>query len=160
MNDAAQQPVQAPVSATSRLLRGALSVLAIVMCALALGAVLALLSLFIGVRPCWPMLLGAPLLIMVLRGTGSLQGRFAPVAAVLAVVLASVYAECLAAVARVAAVTSATFAESLRLGGVALALQVAKLGLSPLSVLVYAAAAVIGAWMVRAGIGAQHPERL
>lgn len=149
MNDDAQTSESNDVSTSARTLRGVLSVLAVLMCALALGAVVALIALFTGVRPCWPMLPGAPLLVWVLRGTGSLRGRFAPAAAVIAVLLAGFYAECLTAIARIAAITGASFAETLRLGGSALTLQVAELGLSPLSILVYAAIALFCAWLVR-----------
>ncbi|MEO6968740.1 MAG: hypothetical protein ABI132_09875 [Rhodanobacteraceae bacterium] len=149
MNDAAptSRTQSAPSSLATRLLRGALSVLAVLMCALALGALIGLVSLFVDIRACWLMLVGALLLVWVLRASGSLRGRFAPLAAVAAVVLASAYAECLDAIARVAAVTGASFAESWHLGGVALMFQIAELGLSPLSLLVYSVAALLAAWM-------------
>ena len=149
MNDASHSPASGSASIAGRVLRGVLSVLAILMCALALGAVLALLSLFAGIRPCWLMLVGAPLLVLVLLATGSLQGRIAPAAAAFAVLLAGGYAECLDAVARIAALTGATFTETLHTGGIALTMQVAELGLSPLNVMVYAAAAIIGVWLAR-----------
>lgn len=141
---------------TAIAVRVALSALAILMCALALGAVVALVSLFIGIHPCWLMLIGAPSLIVVLRATGSLSVNAAPAVAVVAILLASVYAECLSAVARVAAITGATFAESLRLGGLALTWQVAELGLSPLSILIYAAATVIGVVIATRGTKTLH----
>lgn len=127
--------------------RALLSAFAILMCALALGAVVALLALFIGIHPCWWMLPGAVVLTWILRATGSLHGRPAPGLAALAVLLAGAYAECLTAIARVAAITGASFSEAWHLGGAALTWQVAQLGLSPLSVLVYAAAAIIAGWM-------------
>lgn len=153
MNDvipAAGTP-SAPSSITARLLRGVLSVLATLMCSLALGALIGLVSLIVDVRACWPMLIGAPLLTWVLRASGSLSGRAAPLAATAAVVLAGAYAEYLDAIARVAAVTGASFAESWHRGGAALMFQIAKLGLSPLSLLVYAAAALLAAWMAKKG---------
>jgi hypothetical protein len=138
-------PVRAPLA--PRIARALLSAFAILMCALAVGAVVALLALFTGVRPCWWMLPGAAVLTWILRVTGSLGGRLAPGLAAFAVLLAGAYAECLTAIARVAAITGASFSEAWHLGGTALTWQVAELGLSPLSVLVYAAAAIIAAWM-------------
>ena len=132
-----------------RIGRALLSLFAVLMCALALGAVIALLTLFIGIRPCWWMLPGAVVLGWTLRGTGSLRGSLAPVFAALAVLLGGAYAEFLAAIARISAITGASFAEAWHLGGAALTLQVAELGLSPVSVLAYAAAAIVAAWMVR-----------
>lgn len=132
-----------------RMLRALLAVFAVLMCALALGAVIALLTLFSGIRPCWWMLPGAVALTWILRGTGSLHGRLAPVFSAFAVLLGGAYAECLTAIARVSAITGASFSEAWRLGGAALTWQVAELGLSPVSVLVYAAAAILAAWMAR-----------
>ncbi len=130
-------------------MRGVLSMLAVLMCALALGAVVGLVSLLVDIRACWLMLIGVPLLAWVLRASGSLRGRFAPVAAAAAALLASAYAECLDAIARVAAVTGASFAESWHLGGAALMFQITELGLSPFNLLIYAAAALLAAWMAR-----------
>lgn len=132
-----------------RIARGLLAVFAVLMCALALGAVIALLALFTGVSPCWWMLPGAVVLTWILRGTGSLRGKLAPVSAGCAVLLGGAYAECLTAIARVSAITGASFSDAWRLGGAALTWQVAELGLSPVSVLVYAAAAILAAWMAR-----------
>jgi len=146
MNDASQHP-QSHISPALRIARVLLAAFAVLMCALALGAVVALLSLFAHIRPCWPMLIGAPLLIWILHGTGSLRGRIAPAVAAFAVLLAGTYAECLTAIARVSATTGASFSEAWHLGGAGLMLQVAELGLSPLSVLVYAAAMIIAGGM-------------
>lgn len=149
MNDNSVRTSHARPPLAPRIARALLSAFAILMCALALGAVVALLALFIGVRPCWWMLPGAIVLTWILRATGSLGGRLAPGLAALSVLLAGAYAECLTAIARVAAITGASFSEAWHLGGTALTWQVAELGLSPMSVLVYAAAAIIAAWMVR-----------
>lgn len=153
MNDAApaDRTHAAPSSISARLLRGALSVLAALMCSLALGALIGLVSLFVDIHACWLMLIGAPLLTWVLRASGSLSGRAAPLAAAAAVVLAGAYAEYLDAIARVAAVTGASFAESWHLGGAALMFQIAELGLSPLSLLVYSAAALLAAFLATRG---------
>ena len=153
MNDNSRSSPPVRASLASSIARALLSAFAVLMCALALGAVIALLALFSGIRPCWWMLPGAFVLTWILRATGSLSGRLAPAIAVFAVLLAGAYAECLTAIARVAAITGASFSEAWHLGGAALAWQVAELGLSPLSVLVYAAAAVIAAGMAarRAG---------
>ncbi len=134
-------------SALARAVHVVLSLFAIAVCALALGAVTALISLFAHVPPCWLMLIGAPVLTWILRGTGSLRIPLAPLFAAIAVLLAGAYAECLDALARISAVTGASFSEAWRLGGAAFTLQVAELGLSPLSVLVYAAAAIMAAWL-------------
>lgn len=147
MNDNSRATHQAGVSLAARSARALLSLFAVLMCALALGAVVALLALFTGIRPCWWMLPGAVVLTWILRGTGSLRGKLAPGIAAFAVLLAGAYAECLTAIARVAAITGASFSEAWHLGGAALTWQVAELGLSPLSVLVYAAAAIIAGWM-------------
>lgn|SRR5690348_1998863 len=153
MNDSNRTTDHARTSLASRAARALLSVFALLMCALALGAVVALLALFTGIRPCWWMLPGAIVLTWILRVTGSLGGSLAPVLAAFAVLLAGAYAECLTAIARVAAITGASFSEAWHLGGAALTWQIAELGLSPLSVLVYAAAAII------AGSLATRPAR-
>lgn len=147
MNDTSRPPDHTRASLIVRSARALLSVFAMLMCALALGAVVALLALFSGIGPCWWMLPGALVLSWILRATGSLGGRLGPGIAAFAVLLAGVYAECLTSVARVAAITGASFSEAWHLGGAALTWQVAELGLSPLSVLVYAAAAIIAGWM-------------
>jgi len=109
--------------------------------------VIALLALFTDIRPCWWMLPGALVLTWILGATGSLAGLLAPVISASAVLLAGAYAECLTAIARIAATTGASFSEAWHLGGAALTWQVAELGLSPVSVLVYAAAAVLAGWL-------------
>lgn len=147
MNDNSRATDQAGASLATRIARALLSLFAVLMCALALGAVVALLALFSDIRPCWWMLPGAIVLTWILRATGSLATRAGPAVAALAVLLGGAYAECLTAIARVAAITGASFSEAWHLGGAALAWQVAELGLSPLSVLVYAAAAIIAGWM-------------
>ena len=141
------------ITAAARAIHVALSLFAVLVCALALGAVIGLVALFARISPCWPMLLGAPVLTWVLRASGSLRIRFAPLFAALAVLLAGAYAECLDAIARISAVTGASFSEAWHLGGAAFALQVAELGLSPLSVLVYAVAAIFAAYLARARSG-------
>jgi hypothetical protein len=146
-NNRPTEPTRTPLAPV--IVRALLSVFAVLMCALALGAVLALLTLFTGIRPYWWMLAGAVVLTWILRTTGSLRGRAGPGLAAFAVLLAGAYAECLTAIARVAAITGASFSEAWHLGGTALTWQVAELGLSPLSVLVYAAAAIIAGWMAR-----------
>ena len=148
MNDASQQD-NARASTIARVVQFLLSLFAIVVCALALGAVIGLISLFGRVSPCWPMLIGAPVLSWVLRASGSLRIPLAPLFVAIAVLMAAAYAECLDAIARISAVTGASFSEAWHLGGAAFTLQVAELGLSPLSVLVYAAAAIVAAWMAR-----------
>lgn len=139
----------AGASLVAGIARALLALFAVLMCALALGAVVALLALFTGIRPCWWMLPGAVVLTWILRATGSLATRAGPGIAAFSVLLAGAYAECLTAIARVAAITGASFSEAWHLGGAALTWQVAELGLSPLSVLVYAAAAIIAGWSTR-----------
>lgn len=135
------------ITVAARAIHVVLSLFAVLVCALALGAVIGLAALFMRISPCWPMLLGAPVLTWVLRASGSLRIAFAPLFAALAVLLAGAYAESLDAIARISAVTGASFSEAWHLGGAAFALQVAELGLSPLSVIIYAVAAIIAAWM-------------
>jgi hypothetical protein len=146
MNNASDHD-QVGASVTGRIVQVVLSLFAIAVCALALGAVAGLAALFGGVRTCWPMLIGAPVLTWILRASGSLRVPLAPLFAAAAVLLAGAYAECLDAIARISAVTGASFAEAWHLGGAAFALQVAELGLSPLSVIVYAVAAIVAASM-------------
>jgi hypothetical protein len=141
------------ITAAARAIHLALSLFAVLVCALALGAVIGLIALFARISPCWPMLLGAPLLTWVLRASGSLRIPFAPLFAALAVLLAGAYAECLDAIARISAVTGASFSEAWHLGGVGFALQVAELALSPLSVIVYGVAAIFAAYLARARSG-------
>lgn len=123
------------------------------MCTLATGAVAAFAALVIGLRPAWLVLLLAVPLTLVLKFCGCLHARIAGAVAAAAVLLAGFYAACLVAVARVAAATGYPFGEAFHTGGFGLTLQVAKLGLSATSVLVYAGAAVLAAslaaWLVR-----------
>lgn len=115
------------------------------MCTLATGAIAAFVSLVTGVRPSWLVLLLALPLTLVLRLSGCLYARWAPPLAAGAVLLAGAYAASLAAVARIASATGFPFGQAFRTGGLALTLQVARLGLDVASVLVYAVAAVLAA---------------
>lgn len=115
------------------------------MCTLAAGAVSAFGAMVLGIRPCWLILLLALPLIWVLKLCGCLYARWAAAIAVLAVLLAGFYATCLVAVARIAGATGFSFGGAFRTGGIGLTLQVAELGLDAKAILVYAAAAVIGA---------------
>lgn len=115
------------------------------MCTLAAGAVAAFAGLVAGIRPSWIVLLLALPLAVLLKLSGCLHMRFAGPLAAAAVLLAGFYAACLAAVARIAAATGFPFGQAFRQGGVALTLQVARLGLDAVSVLVYAAAAALAA---------------
>lgn len=123
------------------------------MCTLAAGAVAAFAALVMGVRPSWMILLLAIPLTLALRFCGCLQTRLAGSVAALAVLLAGAYAASLVAIARVAAATGYPFGEAFRTGGIGLTLQVAKLGFSAASVLLYAGAAVLAAivatWLAR-----------
>ena len=123
------------------------------MCTLATGAVAAFAALVMGVRPSWTILLLTIPLTLVLKFCGCLYARWAGSVAALAVLLAGAYAACLVAIARVAAATGYPFGEAFRTGGIGLMLQVAKLGLSAASVLLYAGAAVLAVilatWLVR-----------
>lgn len=127
------------------------------MCTLAAGAVAAFAAIVAGVRPCWIILVLALPLTLVLKLCGGLATRRAAPVAALAVLVAGVYADCLVAVARIAAATGFPFGEAFRTGGVGLMLQVAELGLSAASVLVFAAAAVLAAilatWLSRPAAG-------
>lgn len=115
------------------------------MCTLATGAVAAFLALIVGTRPDWLVLVLALPLTVVLKFCGCLHVRWpAPVAAA-AVLLAGFYAVCLTAIARVAAATGFPFGQAFTTGGTGLVLQVGKLGLTALSLLIYAAAAVLAA---------------
>jgi hypothetical protein len=115
------------------------------MCTLATGAIAAFAGLLLGVRPAWPLLILAVPLAFVLKLCGCLSGRLAGPIAALAVLLAGGYAECLTAVARIAAVLGFPFGLAFRTGGVGLTLQVAELSLNAAVVLVYAGAAVLAA---------------
>ena len=123
------------------------------MCTLAAGAVAAFAAIVFGVRPCWPILVLALPLTLVLKACGCMAMRGSAAIAVIAVLLAGFYATCLVAVARIAAATGFPFGEAFHTGGIGLVLQVAALGLDALAVLVYAGAAVIAAafaaWLTR-----------
>lgn len=127
------------------------------MCTLATGAVAAFVALVLGIRPSWMILLLAMPLTLVLKFCGCLHARWAGSVAALAVLLAGAYAACLVAIARIAAATGYPFGEAFHAGGIGLTLQVAKLGLSAASVLLYAGAAVLAAiiatWLVRRASG-------
>lgn len=122
------------------------------MCTLAAGAVAAFIALMGGVRPCWPLLILAIPLAFALKLCGSLGHRWAAPIAAVALLLAGFYAECLAAVARIAAVLGFPFGLAFRTGGLGLTLQVAELSLNVTTVLTYAAAAVLAA-IVAARLG-------
>jgi vitamin B12 transport system permease protein len=115
------------------------------MCTLATGAVAAFATLVADIRPCWLILSLAAPLTLVLKFCGCLYGRWAGATAAGAILLAGFYAACLVAIVRVAAATGFPFGQALRTGGIGLVLQVAKLGLSAVSILVYAGAAVLAA---------------
>jgi hypothetical protein len=132
----------------SLLARGASGVMACfgwLMCTLATGAVAAFATLVADIRPCWLIMLLAAPLTLVLKFCGCLYARGAGAVAALAILLAGFYAACLVAIARVAAATGFPFGQAFRTGGPGLVLQVAKLGLSAVSILVYAGAAVLAA---------------
>lgn len=124
------------------------------MCTLAAGAVAAFAALILGIRPSWFILLLALPLTLALKLCGSLVAHWAAPVAIAAVVLAGFYAACLFAIVRIAAATGFPFGLAFRTGGVGLTVQVAKLGLNAVSVLVYAAAAILAAafanWLARA----------
>src|SRR6185437_985577 len=145
--------VGAPPSMAARILAGVSAGFGWLMCTLATGAVAAFAALVMGVRPSWTILLLTIPLTLVLNFCGCLHARWVGSVAALAVLLAGAYAACLVAVARVAAATGYPFGEAFRTGGIGLTLQVAKLGLSAASVLLYAGAAVLAAilatWLAR-----------
>lgn len=144
-------PTPAPRTFAARTVAGVTAAFGWLMCTLATGAVAAFAALVIGIRPAWLVLLLAAPLTLVLKFCGCLHARFAGVIAAAAILLAGFYAACLVAIARVAAATGYPFGEAFRTGGFGLTLQVAKLGLSAASVLVYAGAAVlavsVAAWL-------------
>ncbi|MGH8118025.1 MAG: hypothetical protein ACREPJ_12120 [Rhodanobacteraceae bacterium] len=115
------------------------------MCTLATGAVAAFAALVAGIHPSWLVLVLAIPLTLVLKVCGCLRPRWAGPVAAAAVILAAFYAICLVAIARVAAATGFPFGEAFATGGVGLILQVGTLGLSVLSVLIYAGAVVLAA---------------
>lgn len=115
------------------------------MCTLAAGAVAAFAAIVFGIRPCWPILVLALPLTLVLKLCGCMVARWGSAIAAAAVLLAGFYATCLVAVARIAAATGFPFGQAFRAGGVGLTLQVAELGLNATAVLVYAGAAVLAA---------------
>lgn len=132
-------------AALARLFGGLTSAFGWLMCTLAAGAVAAFVAIVIGIRPCWIVLLLALPLTLALRLCGCIIPRWGGPVAALAALLAGFYAECLVAIARIAAVTGFPFGQALRAGGAGLMLQVAELGLDAVSILVYAGAAVIAA---------------
>jgi len=146
-------PAHRSRSALARISAGITAGFGWLMCTLATGAVAAFAALVLGVRPSWMILLLAIPLTLVLKFCGCLYARWAGSVAALAVLLAGAYAASLVAVARVAAATGYPFGEAFRTGGIGLTLQVAKLGLSAASVLLYAGAAVLAAilatWLAR-----------
>lgn len=123
------------------------------MCTLAAGAVAAFAALVFGIRPSWVILLLAAPLTVALKLCGSLVAHWAAPVAIAAVLLAGFYAACLFAIVRIAAATGFPFGLAFRTGGIGLTVQVARLGLNAMSVLVYAAAAVVAAalanWLAR-----------
>lgn len=123
------------------------------MCTLATGALAAFVALVIGIRPSWVILVLALPLAWVLNLCGRLVARWTGVIAALAVLLAGFYAECLVAVARIAAAIGFPFGLAFRTGGIGLTLQVAELGLDALSILAYTAAAVaatiVATWLAQ-----------
>ncbi|HEX5353837.1 MAG TPA: hypothetical protein VFW60_07130 [Rhodanobacteraceae bacterium] len=129
----------------ARMFSGLTSAFGWLMCTLATGAVSAFAAIVVGIRPCWPVLVLALPLALVLRLCGCIIVRWAAPVAALAVLLAGFYAECLVAIARIAASTGFPFGQAFRAGGIELTLQVAELGLNAASILVYAAAAVAAA---------------
>lgn len=140
-------------SVVSRIMAGVTAGFGWLMCTLATGAVAAFAALVLGIRPSWMILLLTMPLTLVLKFCGCLYARWAGSVAALAVLLAGAYAASLVAIARVAAATGYPFGQAFRTGGIGLTLQVAKLGLSAASVLVYAGAgvlaAVVATWLVR-----------
>ena len=158
MKDSAiHQSAAASTRATRSNAAGALAALTSafgwLMCTLATGAVAAFTALVLDMRPCWPILVLALPLTLVLKMCGCLHVRWPAAVAALAVLLAGSYAICLVAVARIAAATGFPFGQAFRIGGIGLTLQVGMLGLDALGVLVYAAAAVAAAmlatWLTR-----------
>lgn len=149
----ATESARKPDAILSRAIGGLTSGFGWLMCTLAVGALAAFAALVIGIRPSWVILLLALPLAWALNVCGCLVARWAAVIAALAVLLAAFYAECLVAIARIAAVVGFPFGLAFRTGGIGLTLQVAELGLDALSILVYAAAAVAAAilatWLVR-----------
>ena len=123
------------------------------MCTLAAGAVAAFAAIVFDIRPCWPILVLALPLTLMLMLCGCMVARWGAGIAAVAVLLAGFYAACLVAVARIAAATGFPFGQAFRAGGIGLTLQVAELGLDAVAVLVYAGAAVIAAvfaaWLAR-----------
>lgn len=151
MDDSANPLPSASTHTTSAWLARALGVLTSafgwLMCTLATGAVSAFAAIVIGIPPSWLVLVLAIPLTVVLKFCGCLYARWAGPVAALAVLLAGFYAACLVALARIAAVTGFPFGLAFRTGGMGLVAQVAKLGLSAPSLLIYAGAAAL-AWML------------
>lgn len=159
MDDSATRPANESTrgahSAIARVAGCLTSAFGWLMCTLATGAVSAFAAIVLGIRPCWPILVLALPLTLVLKLCGCMFARWAPQIAAVAVLLAGAYAACLVAVARIAAATGFAFGEAFSAGGIGLTLQVAELGLDAVSVLVYAGAAIIGAafaaWLASSG---------
>ena len=157
--DDSTRPLPADASAhasSTRLARafsGLTSTFGWLMYTLATGAVAALASMLLDIRPCWAILILALPLTLVLKLCGCMVARWAAVMAATAILLAGFYAACLVAVARIAAATGFPFGQAFRAGGIGLTLQVAELGLDAASILVYAGAAVVAAafavWLLR-----------
>lgn len=149
----ATESAHKPDPVLSRVIGGLTSGFGWLMCTLAAGALAAFAALVIGIRPSWVILVLALPLAWVLNVCGCLVARWASAIAALAVLLAGFYAECLVAIARIAAVIGFPFGLAFRTGGMGLTLQVAELGLDARSILVYAAAAVaaaiLAAWLAR-----------
>lgn len=137
----------------SRVFGGLTSVFGWLMCTLAAGAVAAFVAIAFGIRPCWPILVLALPLTLVLKLCGGMDARWAAPVAIVATLLAGFYATCLVAIARIAAATGFPFGQAFRAGGIGLTLQVAELGLNAASILVFAGAAVVAAmfaaWLTR-----------
>lgn len=143
--ESAPTAAKRPRSGTARVIAALTSAFGWLMCTLATGAVAAFAAIVFGVRPCWVILALALPLTAVLKACGCLAARPATGIAAFSVLLAALYAECLVAVARIAAVTGFPFGQAFHTGGAGLMLQVAELGLDAIAVLAFAAAAAVAA---------------
>ncbi|MGH8125223.1 MAG: hypothetical protein ACREPK_05180, partial [Rhodanobacteraceae bacterium] len=121
MNESASPKPAASTHASStaltRLFGGLTSAFGWLMCTLATGAVAAFAAIVLGIRPCWFVLVLALPLTLVLGICGCIVARWGAPVAALAVLLAGFYAECLVAIARIAAVTGFPFGQAFRAGG-------------------------------------------
>lgn len=146
-----------PHSGIARVIAALTSAFGWLMCTLAAGAVAAFAAIVFGVRPCWITFALALPLTVVLKLCGCLIPRSAAGVAALAVLVAGLYAECLVAIARIAAVTGFPFGQAFHVGGTGLMLQVAELGMNAISVLAFtgaaAVAALLAAWLARPAAG-------